>query len=548
MSHKSSEITDEFLAQLKEDLVCRRVDRGMARLDEHRHLFTSLDPAQKNAGRFVGALAQWVDIGFQRPALVEGVISRFSKSSRSRLPLHDYMHLRLAEGMVAMAEEAVEQAIRHFDCVLSFEGESDDQELISVANFWKGRCLRMQGEYEQALAHAVKGRELAMRLGHEAMAAVMRVLESWLYFQKGDHRQAIRILQEAEAVLNKTDDYLTLGNIHSSYGRIARHQGRYQHAIEHFTVAIAEYKKRDPQHRNVARSLNNMASVKRLLALQLRRKIDADVERRRKAAAHGGGNGKHGKLQYRRRFEQFRQEALTELAEAAVIYEQYRNHHGLASVHLNYGYLHLDNGDLEQADASAKVAFRLGEEKRDHIIMSRASLLRCMIENARVEEEIGDSTEPGSHARMAQDCAQEAVELAKHTESRRQLAEAYVWQGLTHCNRFFDDLEAARHSYDQATALLKTDQLDSSWEDLQTLKSRILRSGSVNPVLRAWSQGAVGDKTFQQITEEFAELIIPKVWEREGRKVSRVASRLSMSPKKVRRILGRAGNRKPRTK
>jgi hypothetical protein len=171
-----------------------------------------------------------------------------------------------------------------------------------------------------------------------------------------------------------------------------------------------------------------------------------------------------------------------------------------------------------------------------------------MIENARVEEEIGDSTEPGSHARLAQDCAQEAVELAKHTESRRQLAEAYVWQGLTHCNRFFDDLEGARHSYDQATALLKTDQLDSSWEDLQTLKSRILRSGSVNPVLRAWSQGAVGDKTFQQITEEFAELIIPKVWEREGRKVSRVASRLSMSPKKVRRILGRAGNRKPRTK
>ena len=40
----------------------------------------------------------------------------------------------------------------------------------------------------------------------------------------------------------------------------------------------------------------------------------------------------------------------------------------------------------------------------------------------------------------------------------------------------------------------------------------------MNPILRAWSQGSVGDKTFQQISEEFAELIIPKVWEREGRK------------------------------
>jgi hypothetical protein len=41
-------------------------------------------------------------------------------------------------------------------------------------------------------------------------------------------------------------------------------------------------------------------------------------------------------------------------------------------------------------------------------------------------------------------------------------------------------------------------------------------------------QGSVGDKTFQQISEEFAELIIPKVWERKGRKVSRVAA-LSVS-------------------
>jgi hypothetical protein len=83
------------------------------------------------------------------------------------------------------------------------------------------------------------------------------------------------------------------------------------------------------------------------------------------------------------------------------------------------------------------------------------------------------------------------------------------------------------------------------WDDLQTLKAKVLRGGSVNPLLRAWSQGSVGDKTFQQITEEFAELIIPKVWEREGRKISRVATRLSVSPKKVRRILGRVVKRKP---
>jgi len=51
-------------------------------------------------------------------------------------------------------------------------------------------------------------------------------------------------------------------------------------------------------------------------------------------------------------------------------------------------------------------------------------------------------------------------------------------------------------------------------------------------------------KCFQELTEQFAEIVIPKVWEKEDRKVARVAKRLSVSPKKVRRILARAGKRK----
>jgi tetratricopeptide (TPR) repeat protein len=339
MSPTSVEISDKFLAQLKEDLVCRRVGHGFARLEAHRDLLRSLNSGQPNAAVFAGYLAQWVDIGFERPVLVRELAGRFSREMRARLPLHDYLHLRMAEGMVAMAEEAKEQAIAHFDFVLTLSDETDDKELLSIANFWKGRCLRMKGEYDQALAFAVKGRELAFELGHEPMAAVMRVLESWLYFQKGDTKQAIDILQSAEAVLSKTDDYLTLGNIYSSYGRIARRQGRYQHAIDNFSAAIAQYKKRDPQHRNVARSLNNMAYVKRLIGLQLRRKIDTDAARQRKAASRGRANVAQRKPQYRNRFEQLREEALAELGEAAAIYQQYENHHGLGSVHLNYGYL-----------------------------------------------------------------------------------------------------------------------------------------------------------------------------------------------------------------
>jgi len=178
MSPNPAEISDEFLAELKEDLVCRRVGRGMARLEEHRRLLTSLDPEKKNAALFAGYLAQWVDAGFQRPGLVREMVARFTTAVRARLPLRDYLYLRMAEGMLAMSVEAKEEAIRHFDFVLGLDQETDDRELVAIANFWKSRCLRMKGEYDQALAFAVKGRGLALELGHQPMAAVMRVLES----------------------------------------------------------------------------------------------------------------------------------------------------------------------------------------------------------------------------------------------------------------------------------------------------------------------------------------------------------------------------------
>jgi hypothetical protein len=130
-----------------------------------------------------------------------------------------------------------------------------------------------------------------------------------------------------------------------------------------------------------------------------------------KAAVHRRSDRNTAKTQYRHRFDQLRREALTELAEVSAIYQRYENHHGLGSVKVNYAYLYLDSGDLDSAETAAETGFRLGEEKRDHILMARARMLRFMIENACVEEGIRESTEPGGHARLAQDYANEAVEL-----------------------------------------------------------------------------------------------------------------------------------------
>ena len=87
---------------------------------------------------------------------------------------------------------------------------------------------------------------------------------------------------------------------------------------------------------------------------------------------------------------------------------------------------------------------------------------------------------------------------------------------------------------------LRWDRSHSSsfvWRELQDLKRKLRGAGNINSTLREWSQGIVGNKSFQQVSEEFAGIVIPKVWRREGCKVARVAARFSISPKKVRRIL-----------
>ncbi|MBZ5729105.1 MAG: tetratricopeptide repeat protein [Acidobacteriia bacterium] len=530
---------EAIIRQLREDLAFRRIASGMQTLESARPALAALGPPVAHAGVFLGMLAQWVDAGFGGAELVRDLLARFPAPSRAALPLADYLHVRMAEGMVALAEEDFEQANQHFRFVQSLEGEVDDAELLAIANFWTARCLRRIGRYDDALSFTAKATNLANDCGYGPMAAVMQVLESWLAFQKGKLKEACALLERAEATLGATDDFVGRGNIQSAYGRIARRQGRYEQALEYFDRAITEYKRWDPQHLHLARSLVNIASVERLIALRCQKQIDRASARRRGADAleRSSENSRARRMEV----ERLRSAARAHLAEAMQIYGQRRVHRGIGSVHINSGLLHLDSGDLECAASEALRAFSQGEEKRDYIVMARARMLQCTIENARLEEQIGE--DPARHAQLAYDCARDAVEYARQTQNRRLLARACVWQGLTHAGEHFQNREAARRCLDEARALLRSDahEQEYEWEDLGALEARLLRTGEIDPILREWSDGNTGGKTFQQITEEFAAVMIPKVWEREDRKISRVADRLSISPKKVRRILQAAG-------
>lgn len=531
----------QLLQELKHNLVMRHVSSGIELLNRHQHLFATVGPEQANAAAFVGCMAQWVDIGYGEPDLIEEMLSRFPKETRGRLPVNDYLQLRMAEGLLELLRDHPEEALRQFDLVLSMQEAIEDKEVVAIAHFWNARCHRKKGEYDEALKRAGVGRELAQVLGYPNMAAVMRVLESWLLFQKGQYREAARILDQAETALRNTDDHITLGNIYSAHGRMVRRQGHYQEALKFFSRAIEHFQKTNPQHRNLARTLTNIAYVQRLVAVQMGKQIDAERERRQGAKTAAVRGQKQTQL---RQHEELRASAFANLDRAEKIYRHHDHHHGIGSVLENRGLLYLDVGDLDNAGAQAAQAFELGREVNDSILMARARLLQCEVENGKLEEEIEGSTHIWEHAQAARDYAREAVEAAKHTQNHRLLARAYIWRGLTACHPAIHDTEDAKRCCELASSFLKAVDYDDLWEELQLLKQKVMPKGSIDPLLRAWSQGITGEETFQELTEQFAEIVIPKVWEKEDRKVARVAKRLSVSPKKVRRILARAGKRK----
>ncbi len=517
-----------LLDSLREDLGYRRIGSGMARLDGYwEQMNGRVDPHDPDSASLLCYLAQWVDAGWREIDVIEEGLAAIPKERRAELSLRDYVHVLMAEGVFWVHEELVERALVNFRLVLSLAEDVPDLLLLALAHFWSSRCHRKIGEYDSALTHAGTGFQLASAAGMEPMAAAMRVAESWLLFQKGRTKDALRLLSDADAVLSQTDDFITRGNIQSSYGRMYRREGRYDLALRHFSRAIEEYGKRDPEHRNLARSLANMGYVERLIALQLRKRIDADAAQRRKSEPD-----------IRREYEAMRAQALEHLDRATEIYRIHSHHRGAGTVCVNRGHLHLDSGDLARAGEEARQAYALGEDKKDYILMARARLLECMVENTKLEEEIED---PAWVAHQAIEAAREAVDLAKRTENRRLQARALIWQGLTLCNTSSGAIDTSREICDQAAALLKNEVQDHIWEDLQTLKNKVVRGGKMDTTLQAWSQGVVGERSFQQLTEDFADLIIPKIWDHEGRKVARVARRLSISPKKVRRVLARLG-------
>ncbi len=513
----------DLLAQLEAALPDRDVRRGFALLDQAFPVNTKETPNNPVPIALLLCLAEWCDLGFRNNTFFEQHARPVLQAGRAHLPLLDFLKLRLAEAYLALANEHPEDTIQIIDLILRTGGDLLGDHLSFLANFWKGRAHRKQGEYQEASLHLSAARAASVEAGAPKLVAVVKIHESWIAFQSGKPHFAFQLLDEAEQELLPTGHALSLGNIESARGRFVRRSGDYTRALSHFEAAIGIYKQACPTHPNTARALVNAAYVKRLIALDLQ---------------PGGGGHANGAVLSKSL--KFAHEALDLLDQAGEIYRLHHHQTGTGSVLVNAAHIHLESGDIDQAATEAQRAYKLGEEKHDQILMARAKSVLSAVELERCEEQLGEQPNVAFNYHLAVDHADTAISLAAHTQNSRLLCEAYIARGMVAASGFLQDWETAREYAAKAAGLLTQNDRDHLYRQLGILRTKLMGAMRVDEMLRLWSDGQTGDKTFQEVQEEFAQLVIPKVWLRNGKNISLVAKTLSISPKKVRRVLRNA--------
>ena len=141
-----------LVVRLREDLLCRRMQSGLTALEDHRDFLESTEPEQPGAIVLLGYLASTGGCGLRFTRAGEAASSPASPGQPAiHLPLIEFLHLRMAEALAAMSDEDFEKAAAALRFVGSIEDQLRDTELLALAWFWTGRCLRRLGQYDDAL-------------------------------------------------------------------------------------------------------------------------------------------------------------------------------------------------------------------------------------------------------------------------------------------------------------------------------------------------------------------------------------------------------------
>ena len=526
-----------WVDELKCLLRRRSITAGIELLEQHEPQWHDPGNEITRSPNFLLILAQWIDVGFRDPSVLRHMLDRLSPDQRLQLRVVDYVCLSMTEAFYAMSTDSTDSCIRTLETMLRLDSELLNPELATLAHLWKARAHRKKADYVNALEHINAAHELANKLQDgEALTAIIQVQQGWVLFQRGNTARALQVLDRAGEVLKHTDHWIALGNIESARGRIVRRKGDYGLALEHFERAVALYEKRNPYHPNLARAVINLAFVKRLLARQLRKHIDYAVLNRPERTYHR----KATELRLQPLHKQYRelcQSAILELERSKQIYLLHGYQSGVAGALLNAGYLHLDGGNVDLATREASEALAIAERINSVVLKTRAHILYSWIENTRYDGLFGQPEDAPNYARRAKSHCLDALTLAESTQNKRLLLNAHIALGEVAANDFFHDYDLARRSIDAASALLAVEDADYTLDELSALKSKLMQKVGIDDTIRAWSQGLVGGKSLEEVTQAFAEVVVTQLWLKEDRKIARVARLLSSSPKRVRQLI-----------
>jgi hypothetical protein len=120
-------LPSQFVKSLTQALNRRQVARGVALLDGVADDLGALVPGQPDTAGLLLLLAQWVDVGYRDHRLLDSLLARFPLASRRKLPLDDYLRLRMVDGFRALSVADADRAVEIFDFVLRAEREAPDE-------------------------------------------------------------------------------------------------------------------------------------------------------------------------------------------------------------------------------------------------------------------------------------------------------------------------------------------------------------------------------------------------------------------------------------
>jgi tetratricopeptide (TPR) repeat protein len=518
-----STIPDEIVSQLKEAVAERRINEVMAVLKELQPQLTTLTLPQKNAAAVMGYAAFCSDLDRTFESVTKALLERFKVAlPRGDMTLLELIYLNLTEGMIKLREEQYTEAIEHFKMAELSANHAQNRELRTVARYYLARGYLKTANYDHALTYVKRAKELDEQARRTKRIAVMESLEGLIYLLLGNTKQAEDLFDRAEAGLkgHENENRIECGNLCLFRGRIFRRQARYDQAVDQFRQGIKHYEESDPNHRNIARARVHLAAVYHL-------KVREEKE-------------KESILQDKQTIQHYRERALRHLEKAEGYYKQDedRQHQGLGKVHYTRALIYFDQNRAMEAEREAAEAFRLGQERCDHLVMAKARIMQCQL-----------ALQVKKKGWRALKLAEEAVQHANETEYPRLQARALIWQGRARL-KVLEDVVGAKGCQIAASGKLTEDdqddlrrifnQLNQDIKD-STLSDRVIIKltpadlYNYNPVggnPQGKKNTPKGTCDFAQIVDEVEESILQYLLGQERRK-ERVRDRWRVNAAKV---------------